>query len=33
MSAGVKIKAGDKLVDATLETMLENAIEDIISKK
>ena len=30
LSAGIKIKSGGKVVDATLETMLENEIAKII---
>lgn len=29
MSAGVKLKSGDMLIDATLETMLQKAIENL----
>lgn len=32
MSAGVRIKSKDMLVDATLETMIQNSIEKLLAK-
>lgn len=30
MSAGVKVKAGDRLIDATLENMLQKGLEELL---
>lgn len=32
MSPGVKVKSGDKIVDATLETMLQKKLEELLAK-